>query len=118
MNIDEQISEVLKIAGINENEIIPTKVWHPIVIKELQKSFPKMIIKDYDDEMLINGNKNTYSIKITDYFWHNQQKFMMVNIDGIKRKYKTLDDFINHLNKDVEYFFVEIGEYDSLDELK
>ena len=118
MNINKNIKEILEIAGVKNNEIIPTDIWHPIVIKKLKELFPNMIIKDYNDEMLINGNKNTYSIMIKDYFWHNQQRYMILNIDGIKRKYKTLDEFINHLEKDVEYFFVTIGEYTSIDELK
>lgn len=118
MNINEEISNILEIAG-NNNEPISVDVWESSVKKKLEELFPDMIIKCYNDgEMLINGHKNTYSIMIKDYYWHNQQRFMIVNIEGVKRKYKTLDDFIKHLEKDVEYFFVTIGEYNSMNELK
>ena len=119
MNINNEISNSLEIAGVNNDEIIPINVWEDIITKKLEELFPDMIIKCYNDgEMLINGHKNTDPIMIKDYYWHNQQRFMMVNIEGVKRKYKTLDDFIKHLEKDVEYFFVTIGEYISTDKLK
>ena len=117
MNINEEISNILEIAG--NNEPIPANVWESSVKEKLEELFPDMIIKCYNDgEMLINGHKNTYSIMIKDYYWHNQQKFMMVNIEGIKIRYKTLDILLDHLKEDVEYFFVTIGEYNSMDELK
>jgi len=119
MDINDEINNILKNAGVNNDEIIPINVWEDIITKKLNKLFPDMIIKCYNDgEMLINGHKNTYSIMIKDYYWHNQQRFMIVNIEGVKRKYKTLNDFIKHLEKDVEYFFVTIGEYNSMNELK
>ena len=118
MNINEEINNILKIAG-NNNEPIPVDVWESSVKKKLEELFPDMIIKCYNDgEMLINGHKNTHSIMIKDYYWRNQQRFMMVNIDGIKIRYKTLDNLLDHLKKDVEYFFVTIGEYNSMNELK
>lgn len=117
MNINEEISNILEIAG--NNEPIPVNVWESSVKEKLEELFPDMIIKCYNDgEMLINGHKNTYSIKIKDYYWHNQQKFMMVNIEGVKIRYKSLDILLDHLKKDVEYFFVTIGEYNSMNELK
>lgn len=119
MNINNEINNILKNAGVNNDEIIPINVWESSVKEKLEELFPDMIIKCYNDgEMLINGHKNTDPIMIKDYYWHNQQRFMMVNIEGVKRKYKTLDDFIKHLEKDVEYFFVTIGEYISADKLK
>lgn len=92
--------------------------WHKTIIEKVKEIFPKMIINEYPDEILINGHRNTNPIKITDYFWRGQQKYMLVNIQGEKRKYKTLDEFINHLEDDIKYFFIEIGEYNSLIELK
>ena len=119
MHINDEINNILKNAGVNNDEIIPINVWEDIITKKLNKLFPNMIIKNYNDgEMLINGHKNTYSIMIKDYYWHNQQKFMMVNIEGIKIRYKSLDILLDHLKKDVEYFFVTIGEYNSMNELK
>ena len=118
MNINEEINNILKNAGVN-NERIPINVWESSVKEKLEELFPDMIIRCYNDgEISINGHKNTYSILIKEYFWHHQQKFMMVNIDGIRIRYKTLDNLLDHLKKDVEYFFVTIGEYNSMNELK